>query len=66
MPTLSRRHLVTIAAALPALVCRPLVETRSAIEPDPIFAAIDKFRVADRHIASAATMRMIWRKRALS
>jgi|SRR5580704_15453986 hypothetical protein len=41
MPNLSRRHLVTTAAALPALIAR---------EPDPIFALIDKARAAyDAH-----------------
>jgi hypothetical protein len=45
MPNLSRRHLVTSAAALPALAV-PAVAA-FAHEPDPIFAAIEKERALD-------------------
>jgi hypothetical protein len=45
MPNLSRRHLVTTAAALPALAV-PAVAA-FAHEPDPIFAAIEKDRALD-------------------
>ena len=45
MPNLSRRHLVTTAAALPALAM-PAVAAL-AHEPDPIFAAIEKYRALD-------------------
>jgi hypothetical protein len=43
MPNLSRRHLVTTAAALPALAV-PAAAATLAYEPDPVFAAIDKWR----------------------
>jgi hypothetical protein len=46
MPNLSRRHLVTTAAALPALVMPAAADTL-AHEPDPIFAAIEKERALD-------------------
>lgn len=46
MSTLSRRSLVTSAAALPALAMPVAAETL-AHEPNPIFAAIEKQRVAD-------------------
>ena len=46
MPNLSRRHLVTTAAALPALAM-PAAAGTLAYEPDPIFAAIEKDRAAD-------------------
>ncbi|MFZ1009836.1 MAG: hypothetical protein WAN65_23570 [Candidatus Sulfotelmatobacter sp.] len=45
MPNLSRRHLVTTAAALPALAV-PAAAATLAQEPDPIFAAIEKHRRA--------------------
>jgi hypothetical protein len=43
MPTLSRRHLVTSAAALPALAV-PAIANTLAHEPDPIFAVIAAHR----------------------
>jgi hypothetical protein len=43
MPDLSRRHLVTTAAALPALAVPAAAETLNH-ELDPIFAAIEKER----------------------
>jgi hypothetical protein len=46
MPNLSRRHLVTTAAALPALAV-PAAATTLAHEPDPIFAAIREYVAAD-------------------
>jgi hypothetical protein len=46
MPSLSRRHLVTSAAALPALAV-PAGAYTLAHEPDPIFAAIEKDRATD-------------------
>jgi hypothetical protein len=46
MPDLSRRHLVTTAAALPALAVPAAAETLNH-EPDPIFAAIEKYRALD-------------------
>jgi hypothetical protein len=46
MPNLSRRHLVTSAAALPALAV-PAVAATLAYEPDPIFAAITEYVAAD-------------------
>jgi hypothetical protein len=45
MPDLSRRHLVTTAAALPALAV-PAAAGTFAQEPDPIFAAIEKHQRA--------------------
>jgi hypothetical protein len=45
MPALSRRHLVTSAAALPALAV-PAVAIAAAAEPDPIFALIDQWKEA--------------------
>jgi hypothetical protein len=45
MSSLSRRHLVTTAAALPALAM-PAAAATLAHEPDPIFAAIEKHRRA--------------------
>jgi hypothetical protein len=44
--SLSRRHLVTTAAALPALAV-PAAAGTFAHEPDPIFAAIEKYRALD-------------------
>jgi hypothetical protein len=46
MPNLSRRHLVTTAAALPALALLAAAETL-AQDPDPIFAAIHEYIAAD-------------------
>jgi hypothetical protein len=46
MPNLSRRHLGTTAAALPALAL-PAVAGTLAHEPDPIFAAIERHRKLD-------------------
>jgi hypothetical protein len=46
MSNLSRRHLVTTAAALPALAVPALAGTL-AREPDPVFAAIEKFSALD-------------------
>jgi hypothetical protein len=46
MPNLSRRHLVTTAAALPALAL-PAAAGTLALEPDPIFAAIERYRAFD-------------------
>jgi hypothetical protein len=46
MPTLSRRHLVTTAAALPALAVPACADALSH-EPDPVFAAIEKERTAN-------------------
>jgi hypothetical protein len=46
MPTINRRSLVASAAALPALAM-PAAADQLAHEPDPIFAAIEKYRVAD-------------------
>src|ERR1700755_1309198 len=43
---LSRRSLVTSAAALPALAV-PAVAVAAVAEPDPIFAAIEKYRKLD-------------------
>jgi hypothetical protein len=43
MPNLSRRHLVTTAAALPALAV-PAAAGTLAYEPDPILAAIERHR----------------------
>ena len=43
MSILSRRSLVTSAAALPALAV-PAVAAAASSEPDPIFAAIEKER----------------------
>jgi hypothetical protein len=45
MSNLSRRSLVTTAAALPALAV-PAVAVAATAEPDPIFAAIEKHRQA--------------------
>jgi hypothetical protein len=45
MPNLSRRHLVTTAAALPALAV-PAAAATFALEPDPILAAIENLRRA--------------------
>jgi hypothetical protein len=51
MPNLSRRHLVTTAAALPA----PAVPAVAALahEPDPIFVAIEKHRQLDAETMEA-------------
>jgi hypothetical protein len=46
MPNLSRRHLVTTAAALPALAV-PAGAYTLAHEPDPSFAAIEKYRASN-------------------
>jgi hypothetical protein len=46
MSDLSRRSLVTSAAALPALAV-PAVAVAAAAEPDPIFAALKRFELAD-------------------
>jgi len=46
MPNLSRRQLVTTAAALPALAV-PAVASKLTHEPDPIFASIDEYIAAD-------------------
>jgi hypothetical protein len=43
---LSRRNLVTSAAALPALAV-PAVAVAALAEPDPIYAAIEKYRIAE-------------------
>jgi hypothetical protein len=43
MPNLSRRHLVTTAAALPALAL-PAAAATLGHEPDPIFAVIEEHR----------------------
>ena len=45
MSNLSRRSLVTSAAALPALAV-PAVAVAASAEPDPIFAAIDRWNAA--------------------
>ena len=45
MSNLSRRSLVTRAAALPALAV-PAVAIAASAEPDPIFAAIDRWNDA--------------------
>lgn len=55
MSNLSRRSLVTSAAALPALAV-PAVAVAASAEPDPIYAAIEKFRHADE----AAMARFIY------
>lgn len=47
MPKLSRRHLVTSAAALPALAM-PAAAATLAHEPDPIFVAIREYIAADK------------------
>jgi hypothetical protein len=52
MPTLSRRHLVTTAAALPALAV-PVATAPLAHEPDPIFAAIEMHRRACAETSAA-------------
>ncbi|HWX14646.1 MAG TPA: hypothetical protein VNY06_07325 [Methylocella sp.] len=44
MSALSRRTIVTSAAALPALAV-PAVA--ACAEPDPIYAAIEKYRIAE-------------------
>jgi hypothetical protein len=44
--TLSRRFLVTSAAALPALAV-PGIAVAACAEPDPIYAAIEKYQHAD-------------------
>jgi hypothetical protein len=44
MPNLSRRQLVTTAAALPALVLPTVAGTLAQDHPDPIFAAIKEHR----------------------
>jgi hypothetical protein len=41
---LSRRSLVTSAAALPALTAPAVVLASTSVEPDPIFAAIERHR----------------------
>lgn len=47
MPNLSRRHLVTTAAALPALVlASDVIASQLSPSSDPIFAAIEKHRTA--------------------
>jgi hypothetical protein len=46
MSNLSRRSLVASAAALPALAV-PAVAIAATAEPDPIFAAIEKFRTPE-------------------
>jgi hypothetical protein len=46
MPNLSRRHLVTTAAALPALAM-PAVADTLGHEPDPIFKAIERYSALD-------------------
>jgi hypothetical protein len=46
MSDLSRRHLVTTVAALPALAV-PAAAAKLTHEPDPIFAAIEKYRTTN-------------------
>ena len=46
MSALSRRSLVTSAAALPALAV-PAVAVAVSNEPDPIYAAIEKYQHAE-------------------
>jgi hypothetical protein len=47
MANLSRRHLVTAAAALPALAVPAFADTLDH-EPDPVFAAIAEYTIADK------------------
>jgi hypothetical protein len=50
--TLSRRSLVTTAAALPALAV-PAIAIAAAVAPDPIFAAIEEWKGVDAVYAKA-------------
>jgi hypothetical protein len=52
MSELSRRSIVASAAALPALAV-PAVAVAAAAEPDPIFAAIERWRELDVALCAA-------------
>jgi len=52
MSNLSRRTLVSTAAALPALSIPAL----ASVEPDPIYAALDRCRRAEADVEAAAEL----------